>query len=292
MSSTADVTAGVKIILLHLAGDPSGDPGANDRFTSTASLARRFGARLVGLSIEAPYYPLGVEGSGALSDVYARIAAESEAESRARVKAFQELATSAGLDVEGRAAVAPGGGAGSIFALHGRYADLCVVGAPDGEDSAISQRVLEGALFDTGRPVILLPEKPHDFSADGLSRIMIAWDGRKEAARAVHDALPFLLTAKEVEICVVEGGLGGGDYGQEPGADCARWLAAHGVSPTVQQVSRTFGVAKALLDRSFAMGAQMIVMGGYGHSRLSEAIFGGVTESLLSEAKAPLFMAH
>lgn len=282
----------VKTILLHLAGEDPADAGAKARFASAETLARRFDARVIGLAIAAPFYPIGLEGSGAMSDLYAKIAAESEEGAKARAAAFTASAETAGLASEARTAIAPGGGAGSVFALHGRYADLSLVAKPVDGDGGLSRRVLEGALFETGRPVIVLPESQADFSEGALGRVMIAWDGRKEAARAVTDALPLLASAATVEICVVEGALSGGDLGEDPGADCARWLAHHGVSTNVQQISRSFGVARALLDRAANSGAQMIVMGGYGHSRLSEAIFGGVTETILSEAAVPLFMAH
>lgn len=280
-----------KTLLLHLADDEA----AQARRDTAVALARAFEAKLIGLALSAPETPLTLGDGAAMGDAWAEIAARADAQASARAAAFGQALEAAGISYEGRMVRAPGLAA-DAFALHARYADLSLIalpGAVNDEPAAEADltAALRGALFESGRPLLALP------SAGGLSEgeardVVVAWDGRKEAARALRDALPLLRGADAVEICTVETLFGDTPEIGGSAEAAAEFLAAHGVSATANTLSRSFGVASALLGRVKERGSDMMVMGGYGHSRLSEAIFGGVTESLLRDSPVPIFMAH
>lgn len=278
-----------KSLLLHLANDP----GAPARRETAVAIAARFQAKLIGLAISAPAHPLTLGDSGATSEIWAEMAQDSDAKAAARARAFEEAMAASGVAFEARVARAPGLGA-DAFALHARYADLSIAATPgsvdDAGDAGELEEVLRGALFESGRPLLALPATglPEGRSRDAL----LAWDGRKEAARAAWDGLPLLQGAEAVEVCTVETLFGDGVLNDGASAAAAEWLAAHGVTAASNTLSRNFGVASALIERVKERGSDLLVMGGYGHSRLSEAIFGGVTETLLRDCPVPIFMAH
>ena len=142
---------------------------------------------------------------------------------------------------------------------------------------------IDAALFDTGRPVLVAP--PTAPTTVG-SRILIAWNGSSQASRAVAFAMPFLEKAQEVTIAV------GGHEGHVPAASLAVYLERHGIRAAVENFSVTGSIGKAILDRAGRLGADMIVMGAYGHSRLREMMLGGATREVLSAATLPVLMAH
>lgn len=174
------------------------------------------------------------------------------------------------------------------FLDHARVNDLSILDA-EPTTLAIDRGLIETALFESGRPVLVVPPGHPSFSGE---TIVIAWDGGASAARAVADALPFLRAAKAVEIVSVTGEK---DLSNAvPGVELAPHLSRHGVHVTVKTVPLGKGrdVATALQDEAAELGAGFIVSGGYRHSRLREWLLGGVTQSLLKNSKVPLFMCH
>ncbi|GJE74310.1 universal stress protein [Methylorubrum suomiense] len=151
----------------------------------------------------------------------------------------------------------------------------------------LDREMIEKALFHSGRPVIAVPPGHAAFSA---RRIIVAWDGSAQAARAANDALPFLRAAEAVEIVSV--GNEAEIHAEVPGAEFAPHLARHGVSVSVNDLSRGEGVAATLRAQAGLFRADMIVMGAYRHSPIREYFFGGVTRSFLRGSPAPLFLAH
>ncbi len=281
-----------KTILLHL----SDDDAAEDRGRHAAALARRFDAKLIGLALSAPDHPLTLGDAAGYGDVWAEIAARSDAAAEKRAERFATAMAAEGVQHEPRVARAPGLAA-DAFALHARYADLSIAPSPglyaDGSSPdalAHLEQVIRGALFESGRPLLLAPSTGFPDGRFGVA--LVAWDGRKEAARAIRDALPLLQQAETVEVCTVETLFSDGTETDGASRGAAAWLAAHGVVASANTLSRSFGVAGAVQERAREIGAEVLVMGGYGHSRLSEAIFGGVTETLLREARTPIFMSH
>jgi nucleotide-binding universal stress UspA family protein len=175
----------------------------------------------------------------------------------------------------------------AAFARQGRLHDLTVL---DAEPSSINvdRGLIECLLIDSGRPVLVVPPGCDAFSC---RRIVLAWDGSGRAARAAADALPFLRAAESVEVVSVEGEKDLTDTIM--GAEIAPHLSRHGVKVTVHCFAALNGdVADTLRDAAMRFEADMIVLGGYVHSRLQEMLLGGVTQSLLRHSPVSLFMAH
>jgi nucleotide-binding universal stress UspA family protein len=150
------------------------------------------------------------------------------------------------------------------------------------------EAVIEGVLFGSGRHVIMLPgDAP---ARTGFDSILVAWNGRREAARALGESLPYLAAAKTVVVVAVDAP---GDSVQPMGSDVVRHLSHHGISAVLHQVkSRGGDIAATLLDEASERGSDLIVMGGYGHSRLREWLLGGVTHKLMHGSPIPLLLAH
>jgi nucleotide-binding universal stress UspA family protein len=279
---------GYKTIAYYVEG--GGDAAARNE--ATFDLARRFDARLVGVAFAAKSTPPLHEDVALSIEVWREALKQWEQEAKSVAREFEEAARNAGVDeVEGRHATG-GPDLALSFATHARYADLAVIGAPRGSEApSACEKALQAALFDSGRPVLVLP--PDGPSRPIGRRVMLAWDAGREAALAAGAALPFLKAADVVQIGVATTFFGSMRHGADPGADAARWLAAHGVNVEVSALSTEHSsAAEALLRDAAAFGADLIVMGGYGQSRLLEAVFGGVTSHMLAESDIPLLLAH
>lgn len=151
----------------------------------------------------------------------------------------------------------------------------------------LDREMIEKALFYSGRPVIAVPRGHAAFSA---RRIVVAWDGSAQAARAANDALPFLRAAEAVEIVSVSSEAE--SHGEVPGAEFAPHLARHGVNVSVNDLPKGEGVAETLRAQAGLFRADMIVMGAYRHSPTREYFLGGVTRSFLRGSPAPLLLSH
>ncbi len=174
-----------------------------------------------------------------------------------------------------------------LAATQGRLHDLTIIDSPM-EYFVMGRALAEELLFHTGRPVIVVPAGVTAFKA---KRIVVAWDGTARASRALNDAMPFLTSAEYVELASV---LKEKDLSKlVPGAEAAPHLSRHGIDATVANVDATGGDAgKALRDRATLVGADMIVMGAFAHSRWRQMILGGVTDSMLNASAIPVFMSH
>jgi nucleotide-binding universal stress UspA family protein len=173
---------------------------------------------------------------------------------------------------------------GAWFATYARTSDLLVVGRPVG-DRGVLPETLEAALFDSGRPLLIPGSVPV-----ALDTVAIAWKPTREAARAVAAAMPFLAAAKRVVILTVAEG------DKADHSDTARLVVAlrrHDITAEahcLQPGSRS--AADTLLGAASEIGAGLLIMGGYGHSRLRELVFGGVTEHVIRGAALAVLMAH
>jgi len=179
------------------------------------------------------------------------------------------------------------GFAHDVTVTHSRYADLTIVGQANSDNAAAPQGLPDAVMLSAGRPVLIIPYVGK-FSAIG-NKILIAWNGTREAARAVGDALPFLKAAKETLVV----GVDTMDDQHVAGADLATYLAQHGVTVNVRPVvAPDISVSDALLDAVADYSCDMIVMGGYGHSRLRELAFGGTTRHIMDHMTVPVLMSH
>lgn len=172
-----------------------------------------------------------------------------------------------------------------------RYSDLMICRRPYGKSGGpLLVQVLEAALFQRSVPVLVVP--PQMDSLPAPRKIMIAWDDSDGALAAIRQAMPFLTTAEQVNVVMVDPPRTAPDR-SDPGGGIAQKLARHGVHTEVSILSRTQSrISDCLLRHAREQGMQMVVMGGYGHSRLREALLGGPTRNMLEDAEIPILMAH
>jgi nucleotide-binding universal stress UspA family protein len=175
---------------------------------------------------------------------------------------------------------------------HARRADLTIVTrAPSGSDDRAHREAFEAVLFGSGRPAMLMPSGWR--RAAPTKSILIGWNASREAARAVADALPLLRMAEDVVVATIDAIPGNGGHGPAPGADIAAHLARHGVHVRVNNLDGMGrSPAAALRDEAAAFDADLIVAGGYGHSRAEEWLVGGATRELTEFSTVPIFMSH
>jgi nucleotide-binding universal stress UspA family protein len=252
-------------------------------------LARQFDAHLVALNalsrVDLPGYVL--EGVGGMTIEEFR---KSYAEEQARngKSTFSKAAAAAGFDKsEWRVSDLD---AIDAVVLHGRYADLIVIGQPWKEDnSAVNSTFANHVLLEAGRPLLMIPHAGN-FPTIG-KRIIVGWNASREATRAVTDAIPFLQQAEVVQVMVRNPKAG--EHGAMPGNDIALFLARHGVRVEVRvDESRDIDFGNEMLSRASDFGADMIVMGGYGHSRFRESMMGGATRTLMDSMTVPVLFSH
>lgn len=271
------------------------DERSRERVTIAASLADRFGAHLVGL-----YLKVGREPPGPFDQFYAETPLfrpiYEELEERIRTQAeatrrlFEEVVARFRLSAEWRVA---SGYPAVQAALHARYADLVILGQIEPADpwSPLLHPRPEEVALAAGRPVLVIPYVGK-FERVGR-RVLVGWDGSREATRAVADAMPFLAAASSVTVITVDAQNEGSGHGEVPGADIALHLARHGVAVDVERtVSAGIGIGNTLLSRVSDLDVDLLVMGAYGHSRMRELLLGGATRTVLASATVPVLMSH
>ncbi len=175
---------------------------------------------------------------------------------------------------------------------HGKSADLIIVAATDpAEVSGVELDCIERVLIGAGRPLLVLP-RGNEHMLD-LDRIVIGWNGGREAARAVFDAVPLLQAAKSVDVVCVDPKNEERVTPEEPGRRIVATLQRHKVkveAKTMESGGESAG--KALLKHAKEVNGGLIVMGAYGHSRLREFVFGGATRHVLDDMTRPVLMSH
>lgn len=182
--------------------------------------------------------------------------------------------------------------AGPGMSMQARYADLLVISQSDPASPAPRLRAdfPEYVLLNCARPVLVVPA--------GLApapigrRVMVGWNGSREATRALTSAIPLLKDADQVDVVVLNPESEGDVHGPLAGADIALFLARHGVKVDVRSVSGVLDAGSVLLSLAADGGADLLVTGAYGHSRIGEILLGGATRTLLASARLPLWMAR
>jgi len=252
------------------------------------SIAAMFGAHITGVSfVYEPVIPDGMLG-GVPVDLIELQRQENSKAANDAISRFDAAAKKAGLSAETRLLDATFGGAATSFAQISRRFDLVVVGQAQRERGPADDLLIEGALFESGRPVVVVPYIQR--RGITLERVLACWDGSRTAARAIGDAMPLLERAKAVEVVIVAEERKSEEM---TGANMNAHLVRHGVAASVKRIAKgDIAIQDALLSYAADSGADFMVMGGYGHSRLREFILGGVTRGILASMTLPVLMSH
>jgi len=269
------------IVNLMVAG--SRDAAAN----YAVSVARTFDAYLAAVAFA--YEPVlpAIVGGGIPESVIEEQREENEKAAKTAVAQFEAVAK----DIQHETRIVPASlaGAADTFGEIARLYDLAIVGQSERDRVGPEELIVEGALFGSGRPILVVPA---DYQGGmRLDRVLICWNGGRNAARATANAIPFLRRANGVEIVTV--GTEVAAAAETSAADLSRHLGRHDIKAEVKRIEPgNLKVSAAILDYAGKSGAGMLVMGGYGHSRLREFILGGTTRGVLAAMTVPTLMSH
>lgn len=267
---------------------PDPDPQSTiSRFA--ISVANHFESHLTGIAFAyQPQFP--VVGYNAIPAEYIDgLWAESRQRAGATVATFKEATRGAGLIADAQQIEAEIGRAGGAFAQIARRFDLSVVKQPEPGHAEAFDSILEATLFGSGRPVLIAPY----IQKEGLKlgHITVCWDGSRASARAVADALPFLAQATAIDVVIV--GNRQISSNEMSGIDIGRHLARHGFQIEIKRMmAHGIDVSNVILSYAVETSTDLIIMGGYGHSRMREFMLGGTTRDILAGMTVPVLMSH
>lgn len=260
-------------------------PGARALGPYAASAAAALGAKLhaAALAID-PTLPDYVMPEIPI-DVLDRVEEEARCNANKRLAEFEGQALAAGAPVEPFIVEGDIDTAFERITRLARYHDLTIV-EQAGRERPDLARLVETVLFGSGRPVLIIPYiQRAPFS---LRSVIVAWNGSASAARAIAAATPLMERASSIEIVTVDGR----EDDREGAERLAEMLAARGLAARAKALTGAGGVGETILSRASDIGADLVVMGGYGHSRLREFILGGATRDMLATMTVPVLMAH
>ena len=273
-----------KTILVHVDTQEQ----SRGRVRAALALAKAQGAHLTGLGVKCPR-PLPAYAGPAIAPVFVPMMEDDADEEVAEAKTlFDSVVAEAGPDqlTDWRLAA---GDPSYVLDLHSRYADLVVIGQTEPESTPeVMIDLPDNLILESTRPVLIVPYiGPRKTLGE---TVLVAWDGGRQSARAVELALPVLKQAREVQIMTVRPKQLESRW---PGMDLAQYLARHGIPVVASRFDGTdIDIDDVLLNQVAETGADLIVMGAYGHSRFRETILGGTTRSMLRNTTVPLLMAH
>jgi nucleotide-binding universal stress UspA family protein len=253
------------------------------------SIAEAFRAHITGIAFAYEPVVAPTVMGGVPNDWVDAQRAESAKAATAAIAQFEAAAQRSGLSADHRMHPAAVGGAADLFGRIVRRFDLSVVGQTEPNQPAPEELIIEAALFESGRPVVVVPYIQKQGMK--LDRVLVCWDGSRTATRAIADSLPFLTRAKAIDIVIVTDGRIKSD--EIPGADIGHHLARHGLNIEVKRiVAPDVDVPNTILSYAADCSADFLVMGGYGHSRLREFVLGGATRGILTSMTVPALMSH
>ncbi len=257
----------------------------------SCSLAARHDAHLIGLYvIPGVRYYASPAATHAAMDINAEQRNYYESHAEQVKQAFNDLARKEDIRSEWRCLQAEGPLMFGLTVSHGMQADLIVAGQTpsDGFDS-FEPEFVEHVIMETGRPVLVVPREG-TFDTVGTNAL-VAWNNTAESARAVSDSIPFLQKTDQTTVVWVNAGEFEG--GNLPGSELAQMLARHNVNVSSAPIKTGKSeIGDVLLTKANDLGADLLVSGAYGHSRLREYLFGGVTRYLLDNMTMPILMSH
>jgi nucleotide-binding universal stress UspA family protein len=274
----------IKDVMVRLDGSTADEV----RLSAANDIADLFDSQVTGLFLNVmPLVVAPEDGVGALAATELMEAAKEagdkvETRLRERLNRLQKPVELRRFDILSDAAA-------DVAAREARTSDTFVASRPNGAPHE-PEHLVESVLFGSGRHLFLVPSRKPEKVI--FERIVLAWNGSREAARALAEALPYLQKAKEVTVLVVD---------DEPpielnatlGVDAVKYLKHHGINATLHRARmRDNDVGATLIAETRRLKADLLVMGGYGHSRVREWLLGGATYTLLLNAPVPLLIAH
>jgi nucleotide-binding universal stress UspA family protein len=268
-----------------------GTAGSDQEIERAIAIAETLGAHLnvlvLGIAPPPPSSPYGIVSN----DIWAGEIREGQETAQARADAIGERLATSAVSASVEAQYVDRGTIATLAARSARYADVTLISPREEEGDPLQGWVLNGALFESGRPVVLLPQGETVFPR--VRRVMIAWDASVEASKAVREAIGLMKTAEAVEAVLIDPVPSFEGHGPEPGADLATYLGRHGIGVTVHRVPKEGReVAEIIARCTVDLAADMVVMGGFGHSRLRQRIFGGTTTTMIKDPPVAVLMAH
>lgn len=207
-------------------------------------------------------------------------------------KAFEKATSAAGVEAEWRRINSDSPYIADGVIEHGLQADVLLISQRNDQgNDGIEPEFCERVVMESGRPVIVVPQSG-EFNEIG-EHVVVGWNASREATRAVFDAMPMLEGSGETRLIWVDPQKQSEKSGNLPGAEMAATLTRHGVR-SIAEAMPTDGIdsGDALLNRASDLGADLIVMGAYGHTRLREFVFGGATRTMLDQMTVPVLMSH
>ena len=258
----------------------------------TAELARRCGAHVIGLYVIPAMQVYPAVGMYMTAEVFEGHRKYFQERADSVAARFNEAMRKQGLSAEWRRVESTSPLVADTVIEHGLEADLVIVSQTNKESAdGVELDFTERVVMETGRPVLLIPLYGN-FTAVGTS-ILAGWNGTREAARAIFDAVPLMKLADKVHVCWVDPKKDARVAGQLPGAEIATSLSRHGIRATVEPLPTSGLMAgEALISHASDMGADLLVIGAYGHSRMREFVFGGATRYVLQSMTVPVLMSH
>jgi nucleotide-binding universal stress UspA family protein len=273
----------IRNILVHVNDQENND----EVIRASIQLAQDKDAALTGLYVRpypivVPVAPIG----GAMPVIDGMIEAYQEACNAAK-KRFTDLASRSGV---AHAWYDDDGDAAERIGVHARYTDLAVIGqiSSDNYDGQTPRDLPAVAAMTAGRPVLSIPFAGSH--AMTFKRVMLCWNGSREATRALHDAISLLAPATHIDVACFDAS---DRDDRDPGADIAAHIAHHGFKADAHRmVSGELNTVDAILSASSDLGSDLIVMGAYGHTRIREIAMGGVTRGMMEHMPVPVLMSH
>lgn len=258
---------------------------------AAVTMAQREGAHLDVFCLGVDHSQTGYYYAGASAYVFQESIDRAMESAEALEKTVRDRLASSDIRWGVESAVAQVGGLSTLIGMRARFSDLVVLTRPYGDDATPdAEAVTEAALFEGSCPVLIVPDSglPQTLG----QKVMIAWNQSEEAMTAVRRALPLLKKAQSVEITVVDPSPHGPER-SDPGGALCQMLTRHGVNVEISVLARTQPqISDILSRRALETGADMMVMGAYGHSRFREAILGGATRNMLEKSNIPVLMAR
>ena len=275
-----------KTIVTYLNSSTSTEP-----MTALAcSIAQSQQAHLIGLA------PTGLATAGvdmmhgASAVILAEQQAQLEAAANQAVAEFDNQCKAAGLDA--RESLVVPDSATNTLTIHSRYCDLIIAQQPDVNTARTGDRaIIENIILSAGKPVLMVPWCGAEPKAP--EHALIAWDGSREGARAINDALPLLTNTRKVTVLTINPKKAPvGYHGSLPIADLTVYLSRHGINATTKSITSEIDTGNSILSYCADCGADFCIMGAYGHSRFRELILGGATRTVLDSMTVPVLMSH